>query len=228
VSDWLQDWHTSGDTGASSTTIARALTNERFGSFGPMTPSDASDVGRCIRLLDLAEVNGENWRGRLSEVAKRAPGYGWEKLIPRWAQIETVYHYDVKLQAASRQAFETRYGAGWRDLWTCPPSRTYELLCELRGDRHPYPGRRLPWDPTTVKATPGRLQFIPDKLGDDLTIRTQNALERAGIQLMGDLLDKTPAQLIRIRGLGRDGLRELMRVLSEYGLELRAVAPGKA
>ena len=49
---WLQNWYRSCDTGISSKTVARVLTGEFCEN--PNAPHDPSDVGRCVRLLDLA------------------------------------------------------------------------------------------------------------------------------------------------------------------------------
>lgn len=56
-------WALSGDTGISSEAIARHMT----GNAGRMSPpSDASDRGRCIRLLELIP----EWITRLPEMVK--------------------------------------------------------------------------------------------------------------------------------------------------------------
>jgi len=60
-------WALSGDTGVSSEAIARHMTGNSYdGRFGFSPPSDASDRGRCIRLLELIP----EWLPRLSEMVK--------------------------------------------------------------------------------------------------------------------------------------------------------------
>lgn len=59
-------WALSDDTGTSSKAIARHMTGARHGIFGAMPPSDASDRGRCIRLLELIP----EWLPRLDEMKK--------------------------------------------------------------------------------------------------------------------------------------------------------------
>jgi hypothetical protein len=64
-------WALSGDTGNSSRTIAGHMTGnptERH----TMPPSDASDRGRCIRLLELIP----EWIPRLPELAREKPQEG--------------------------------------------------------------------------------------------------------------------------------------------------------
>ena len=60
-------WALSGDTGISSESIAAHMTgNPKGDSFGIQPPSDASDRGRCIRLLELIP----EWIPRLQEMTK--------------------------------------------------------------------------------------------------------------------------------------------------------------
>lgn len=58
-------WALSGDTGISSEAIARHMTKSGPGRhFGQQPPSDSSDRGRCIRLLELIP----EWIPRLPEM----------------------------------------------------------------------------------------------------------------------------------------------------------------
>jgi hypothetical protein len=88
---WLRTWFKGNDTGLSSRTIAWILSGNveagecAMGSWGWYAPSDTSDVGRCVRLLDLAAANGEDWRARLGEVA--AVAKVWRPLAPAGAAL---------------------------------------------------------------------------------------------------------------------------------------------
>lgn len=64
-------WALSGDTGVSSETLARHMTGEPHSGFSS-PPSDASDRGRCIRLLELIP----EWIPRLQELAREKPTEG--------------------------------------------------------------------------------------------------------------------------------------------------------
>lgn len=60
-------WSMSGDTGVSSEAIAKHMTgNLNPGPFGFSPPSDSSDRGRCIRLLELIP----EWIPRLPEMVQ--------------------------------------------------------------------------------------------------------------------------------------------------------------
>lgn len=55
----------------------------------------------------------------------------------------------------------------------------------------------------------------------DLSIRSLNCLRRADINTLGDLLDKTEEDMMKIRNLGRKSLKEIIRTLDDMGLHLK-------
>lgn len=140
---WLARWFCSLDTGISSLTVAAALCDvpaiwqiQRE----PDAPRDTSDVGRCVRLLDLAAKNGEDWRARLPEVAGWCPK--WAPLVPRWAEVEAAYHEDVAAQMAHRRALYLsptgrRLTRPRKDI-PLPPSRCWWLVATLCSGYDPY------------------------------------------------------------------------------------------
>jgi len=142
--EWLATWWRGHDTGISSKTIAVALAEnvvllQTCDWLG--TPSDPSDVGRCVRLLDLATANGCDWRGRIGDLAT---GHGdrWAALVPRWSEVEAAYHEDVAAQNAHKQV--CLIGKNGRKRRTprndvhFPPSRCWWLVATLASDYDPY------------------------------------------------------------------------------------------
>jgi hypothetical protein len=147
--DWLVKWWHGGDTGLSSRTIAAVMSGSDalWQVTEPHAPHDTSDVGRCVRLLDLAAANGCDWRNDLSmhRLALLAPC--WAPVVPRWEEIEAAYHEDAAAQTAWNTAHPNhRYirGKGRRALAsqaihaTFPPSRCWWLVSTLRGHGDPY------------------------------------------------------------------------------------------
>lgn len=61
-----------------------------------------------------------------------------------------------------------------------------------------------------------------DELG--LSVRSYNCLMRAGIKTVEELIRWAPADLMRVRNLGRKDLDEILAKLGKFGLEL---APSK-
>ena len=54
-----------------------------------------------------------------------------------------------------------------------------------------------------------------------LAIRPYNCLKRANISTVGDLVQKTEEEMMKIRNLGRKSLKEVIKVLHERGLSLK-------
>ena len=57
--------------------------------------------------------------------------------------------------------------------------------------------------------------------GLELSIRSENCLLRGGIQTIGDLLQKSREDLLKIRNLGKISLTEIWEKLESAGLKLR-------
>ena len=86
----------SWDTGISSETIWSVMRNRAVRHYG--TPKDPQDLGRCLRLLDVAP----GWRERLGEVAMRFPE--WKPLVDNWTLLETLYRAEAPTGYAPRCA----------------------------------------------------------------------------------------------------------------------------
>lgn len=87
---------------------------------------------------------------------------------------------------------------------TVPPIQT-PATPELGEEKHPTPD--------------GILGMSIDDL--ELTVRSNNCLRRAGINTVGNIVEKTEDELIRVRNLGRKSLDEIIGKLNDMGLQLR-------
>lgn len=141
IPDWLKTWYRSGDTGISSEVIARTFTREFSRNLG--IPRDPSDVGRCVRLLDLAEANGAHWREDFAHIMRQHEA--WRPLLDRWSEIETAYREQLVAEKIARDAARKRWPATWRKRMAHTPSYCYYLLVTLRGDADPYKNEAVPW-----------------------------------------------------------------------------------
>ena len=65
----------------------------------------------------------------------------------------------------------------------------------------------------------GVLSMTIDDL--DLSVRSHNCLKRAGINTIGDLIQKTEEDMIKVRNLGRKSLDEVKKKLFDLGLSLK-------
>ena len=54
----------------------------------------------------------------------------------------------------------------------------------------------------------------------DLSVRSANCLKNAGIQYIGELIQKTEAEMLKTQNFGRKSLNEIKDILAEMGLSL--------
>jgi len=90
-----------------------------------------------------------------------------------------------------------------------------ELFVDLSGDM--YAG-----SPIMVKKEDdkkdGLLEMTIEEL--DLSVRSFNCLKRAGINTVGDLINKTEEDMMKVRNLGRKSLEEVVNKLASLGFTL--------
>ena len=55
----------------------------------------------------------------------------------------------------------------------------------------------------------------------DLSVRSYNCLKRAGINTVQELTNKSEAEMIKVRNLGRKSLEEVKQKLIDLNLDLR-------
>ena len=54
----------------------------------------------------------------------------------------------------------------------------------------------------------------------DLSVRSFNCLKRAGINTVGDLINKSEEDMMKVRNLGRKSLEEVINKLASLGFTL--------
>lgn len=80
---------------------------------------------------------------------------------------------------------------------------------------------------THAEWLPRRLDALVDELA--LSVRAHNCLKNAGLTTLRELVQKTDADLLRLKGLGRGSLRDIQETLREVGFSLgMAVKPSGA
>lgn len=103
----VMEWMMGDDTGISSKSIAAFMCGaDLSNTYWNSPPSDPSDLGRCLRLLERFP----EWNDRLPEMA--SVDKRWAKVIPRWSE------------AAAMMAEEV--GIDWSKGKTAP--KTYEFM----------------------------------------------------------------------------------------------------
>lgn len=54
----------------------------------------------------------------------------------------------------------------------------------------------------------------------DLSVRSFNCLKRAGINTVGDLINKSEDDMMKVRNLGKKSLEEVIQKLNSLGFDL--------
>jgi DNA-directed RNA polymerase subunit alpha len=120
----------------------------------------------------------------------------------------------VEPQAALREAAEILIQS--LAIFTDP-----ERLEQLRGVEgvDGAPGLAVP-TPVGAARSDGMDDILIEEL--ELGVRSYNCLKRAGVQTVGDLLQKSESELAAIPNFGRKSIEEVIETLKSRGLELRA------
>ena len=83
-------------------------------------------------------------------------------------------------------------------------------------EKHNCP--KIEIDFSTIEMSPAQDMDI-DEL--ELSVRSYNCLKRAGIHTVGELIDKSPEELMKVRNLGKKGYEEVLDKIRELRLSLR-------
>lgn len=121
--------------------------------------------------------------------------------------------------ARIRKLSDTRATAikhGWYVCDACGRRRFF-LELELTAD-----DARVLLGSETSQQTPREWIPLLARSVDDLelSVRSANCLGRAGIRTIGELVQKTGGDLLRLKHFGRKSYKEMIAVLSNLGLEL--------
>ena len=102
-------WLVSDDTGLSSTSIVAVMMGANPTEIPTHYPYDPSDLGRCLRLLELIP----EWGPFMNEMRTASPE--WNTLVDHWNELHTL--------------MESECGVHWQHAKSAP--RTYARMKEL-------------------------------------------------------------------------------------------------
>jgi DNA-directed RNA polymerase subunit alpha len=95
---------------------------------------------------------------------------------------------------------------------------TLQELVNLFAELAPFEGIKIPEAEETQQQS-GDLAITLEEL--NLTVRSYNCLKREGVNTVGDLIQKSEAELMDIRNFGQKSIDEVKAKLDELGLILR-------
>ena len=74
----------------------------------------------------------------------------------------------------------------------------------------------------SAKQEDSKLKKLETSIDDlDFSVRAYNCLKRANINTLGDLVDKSELEMMKIRNLGKKSLKEVIEKIKEMGLRFR-------
>lgn len=174
------------------------------------------------------EMTIEDGRGYVPAEANKIPGQDIGT-IPLDAKFTPVRRVNYKVQD-TRVGQRTDYDKLTLEIWTdgsVSPDEALEKAAEILID-HLKLFTGLTQRVTGSAEVRGpeeksELQRILDTPIEELELsaRSFNCLKRAGIQTVGDLVEKTEEELSKVRNMGKKSLEEVKAKLAELGLALK-------
>ncbi len=196
----------------------------------------------CFRRVLEADPRNERARLYLEDVEASTDMYYDEEAIRRQKELEQVLRIpitDFELSARSRNCLEQ---AGIRTLGDLTRVTEEQLLAgknfgetslkeireilESRGLRlgQALEQRPMPAVPAAVREdiSPEERALLERSVADlNLSVRSRKCLSRLGITTIGDLVSRTPDELLSVRNFGVTSLNEIRQKLADLGLSLR-------
>jgi len=185
------------------------------------------------------EMLVENGRGYIPASERIAAADRFDQEIGR-IMLDTVYSPVTRVRYVTedtRVGQRTNYDRLILEIWTngtvTPEMALVEAAKILRKHVNPFVqyfklGEETVAGSQVVEAEPDEQAVDEEqvqKLGMpiqelELSVRASNCLESAKVETVGQLVEKTEADLLKIRSFGKTSLREIKRKLADIGLSL--------
>ena len=206
---------------------------------GAVTASDFQSPDQTVEILEghrhIATLSGD---GELSLTATVETGKGFvlaEKNAKEDQPIGTIpidsifspvrkVNYTVTNARVGR---ETDYDRLSLEIWTdgsVAPADALAFAAKILKDQLSIfinfeEDVERPYAPTIHSVTPNEILFRPvDEL--ELSVRSANCLQNADIKYIGELVQRSEAEMLKTKNFGRKSLKEIKEILAEMGLSL--------
>ena len=202
-----------------------------------VTDSTISVVNKDLHIAyldDGAELNIEMTaiKGRGYRAADRA-NYDEKELPVNVLPIDSIFTPVVKVNF---QIDKTRVGQNadydklTMDIWTngvIEPFQALSMAAKILNE-HLEMFIDLSEIAKTMSIMSQKELSLKDKLLEtpieelEFSVRSYNCLKRAGIHTVADIVSKTEQEMIKVRNLGKKSLDEVMKKISDLGLEFKS------
>ena len=134
-----------------------------------------------------------------------------------WTHTDPFHHHD--------QCSMDHGGCLYLSLETVPE----DLAQRVRGGHHPPDNRTTMYADVIVEVDRAgnriwewhAIEHLDPEIDElELSVRSMNCLQTANIKLIGDLVQRSEAEMLRTKNFGRKSLKEIKNVLAEMGLSL--------
>ena len=148
-----------------------------------------------------------------------------------FSPVERVRYNTEETRVGQRTNYDRLVLEVWTKGTVLPEDALVEAAKILRKHLNPFVqyhelGSEVVSEPPVITAvTSDHMSELGSKLAQpvsdlQLSVRASNCLEAARIQTVGELVQKTEADLLRVRSFGKTSLREVRRKLTDWGLDL--------
>ena len=204
-----------------------------------VTGADIEGPG-SVKVLNpdhrIAEL-GEDGRLRMEMAARTGRGYvpadrnkqpnmpvGWIPVDSLFSPIRRV-NYQV---TNSRVGQQTDYDKLTLEVWTDGSVRPADAVAfaakimkeQIQAFINFAEEEEPAWEETSADETPFNDNLLRRVDELELSVRSANCLAQAGIRYIGELVQKSEAEMLRTKNFGRKSLKEIKEILQDMGLSL--------
>ena len=206
---------------------------------GPVTAGDI-EVPAGVEVLNvnhrIATITG---KGRLKVEMTCRTGRGYEPAegnkLPNmpvgWIPIDSLFSPVRKVNYTvtnARVGQQTDYDKLTLEAWTdgsVTPSDAVAFAAKILKEQLQIfinfaEEEEPPWEEAQTEATPFNDNLLRRVDELELSVRSANCLGQAGIRYIGELVQRSEAEMLKTKNFGRKSLKEIKEILADMGLHL--------
>jgi len=198
---------------------------------------EAQDTVKILNPDHHIAALGEDGRLRMEMTARTGRGYvpadrnkqpnmpvGWIPVDSLFSPIKRV-NYQV---TNARVGQQTDYDKLTLEVWTdgsVKPADAVAFAAKILKEQIQifinFAEEEEPaWEETASEETPFNENLLRRVDELELSVRSANCLAQAGIRYIGELVQKSEAEMLRTKNFGRKSLKEIKEILADMGLSL--------
>ncbi|MCB9506791.1 MAG: DNA-directed RNA polymerase subunit alpha [Myxococcales bacterium] len=149
---------------------------------------------------------------------------GWIPIDALFSPIKKVNHAVTASRVGSDTDFDRLTLEVWTDGSVSPEDAVAYSAKIIKDQMSVFINFNEAAEPAHVEIATNSEEFNENLLRTveelELSVRSANCLQNANIQYIGDLVQKTEAEMLKTKNFGRKSLKEIKEILAEMGLSL--------